>query len=87
MDGATARGPDAEPLTEAEAADVFDVVAGVDVLVLAVSGGPDSTALMHLAAACGAAARQRDRPFPRLGVATVDHGLRPGSRRDAGRSP
>ncbi len=44
--------------------------------VLAVSGGSDSVALMHLAARwaalCGADA-------PRLSVASVDHGLRPGS--------
>ncbi len=74
---------DAEPLTDTEASDAFEVVAGFDALVLAVSGGPDSTALMHFAASCCAAARRRGAPFPRLAVATVDHGLRPGSRREA----
>ena len=38
-------------------------------VLLAVSGGPDSSALMHAAAALGATVR----------VATVDHGLRPDS--------
>ena len=47
---------------------------------LAVSGGGDSIALMHLVAdwlkACGI-------PFGRGSVLTVDHGLRPGSAKDA----
>ncbi len=42
-------------------------------VLLAVSGGPDSSALMHAAAALGA----------RAGVATVDHGLRPEARPEA----
>ncbi|MWV23426.1 tRNA lysidine(34) synthetase TilS [Methylobacterium sp. 2A] len=42
-------------------------------MLLAVSGGPDSTALMHAAAALGS----------RVRVATVDHGLRPEARREA----
>lgn len=42
-------------------------------LLLAVSGGPDSSALMHAAAVLGA----------RVRVATVDHGLRPESRAEA----
>ncbi|MEH3117006.1 MAG: tRNA lysidine(34) synthetase TilS [Methylorubrum populi] len=44
-------------------------------VLLAVSGGPDSTALMHAAARIDAAGRLR--------VATVDHGLRPGSAGEA----
>ncbi|WP_456015925.1 tRNA lysidine(34) synthetase TilS [Methylorubrum populi] len=43
--------------------------------LLAVSGGPDSTALMHAAARAGGSVR--------LHVATVDHGLRPGSGEEA----
>ena len=43
-------------------------------LLLAVSGGPDSLALMHLAARWGRA---------RLHVATVDHGLRPDAASEA----
>jgi tRNA(Ile)-lysidine synthase len=42
-------------------------------LVLAVSGGPDSTALMHLAA------EWRRAQLVPVSVATVDHGLQPGS--------
>lgn len=42
--------------------------------LLAVSGGPDSTALMHAAAAA---------PHAGLAVATVDHGLRPEARAEA----
>jgi tRNA(Ile)-lysidine synthase len=45
--------------------------------VLAVSGGPDSVALMLLAAAWAGERRCK------LSVATVDHGLRPGSRGEA----
>ena len=74
---------DAEALTEAEAMEVFRPLAEVDALALAVSGGPDSVALMHFAAACAATARRRGAPFPRLAVATVDHGLRSGARREA----
>ena len=44
-------------------------------VLLAVSGGPDSTALMHVAARCG--------PPARLRVATVDHGLRPEAAEEA----
>ena len=86
MSGASAGGGssrEAHPLTEAEATDLFRPLTDIDALVLAVSGGPDSIALMHFAALCAAAARLRGTPFPRLAVATVDHGLRPGSRQDA----
>jgi tRNA(Ile)-lysidine synthase len=48
-------------------------------LVLAVSGGPDSTALMWLVARW----RQRRQRGPRLIAVTVDHGLRPAARREA----
>lgn len=61
----------AGPAAEADALDppqLFRRLAGRRGLVLAVSGGPDSTALMLLVA------RWRERP-PVL-VATVDHGLR-----------
>ena len=50
-----------------------------EVLVLAVSGGPDSMALVHLARAMAALSPTR----PRLIAATVDHGLRPESRAEA----
>ena len=49
-------------------------------LLLAVSGGPDSIALMLLAAQWAQLAGQA---APRLHVATVDHGLRPEARAEA----
>jgi tRNA(Ile)-lysidine synthase len=52
---------------------IFD--AATAPLLLAVSGGPDSTALMHAAARYGSPAS--------LSVATVDHGLRAGSTAEA----
>jgi tRNA(Ile)-lysidine synthase len=48
-------------------------------IALAVSGGPDSLALMHLAVRWRAARREG----PTLTVLTVDHGLRAGSRDEA----
>lgn len=55
--------------------------AGESAILLAVSGGPDSMALMHLAARWrdGLPALER----PRLIAATVDHGLRPESADEA----
>ena len=52
---------------------LFERFATYDDVFLAVSGGPDSVALMHLAAAW----RDHCRPPCRLHVLTVDHGLRP----------
>ena len=46
-------------------------------VLVAVSGGPDSMALLHLAA------RWRDLGGPKVHAATVDHDLRPGSRAEA----
>jgi tRNA(Ile)-lysidine synthase len=55
----------------------FAPLTGAKKLLLAVSGGPDSVALMLLAASWS---RRRGVP---LEVATVDHGLRGGSREEA----
>ena len=68
-----------DPVSASEAAALFAGLSDVPALILGVSGGPDSTALMWLAA------RWRDglaRP-PKLIAVTVDHGLRPESAREA----
>jgi tRNA(Ile)-lysidine synthase len=63
----------------AESAALFAGLAAAPALLLAVSGGPDSTALMLLAARWRAALAQG----PRLLAATVDHGLRAESAAEA----
>jgi tRNA(Ile)-lysidine synthase len=74
------RGPAANnPVSEAEAAALFADLSETSALILAVSGGPDSTALLWLAARWRA---QRKRG-PRLIAVTIDHGLRKESAREA----
>jgi tRNA(Ile)-lysidine synthase len=70
---------DATPISTAEAATLFDDLRSAPALVIAVSGGPDSTALLVLAARWRAG-RKRG---PALVAVTVDHGLRPESAREA----
>jgi tRNA(Ile)-lysidine synthase len=67
------------PVSDAEADLLFADLIDQSALVLAVSGGPDSTALMVLAARW----RKRHRGGPKLIALTVDHGLRPEARREA----
>lgn len=69
----------AAPLTVAEARSLFAGLSDSSILLLAVSGGPDSTALLWLAARW----RKGLRRGPRLVAATVDHGLRPRSAAEA----
>jgi tRNA(Ile)-lysidine synthase len=70
---------DATPISAAEAATLFDDLHSAPALVIAVSGGPDSTALLVLAARWRATRKQG----PALLAVTVDHGLRPESAREA----
>ena len=65
------------PVSESEAAALFADLSKTPALILAVSGGPDSTALLWLAA------RWRGKRGPRLVAVTVDHGLRKESSREA----
>src|SRR5262245_16726657 len=67
------------PISASEAKTLFSALQAIPVIVLAVSGGPDSTALMLLAA------RWRDslKRKPKLVAVTIDHGLRKESRHEA----
>jgi len=75
----TADAADQTAISDAEADLIFADLIDQPALVLAVSGGPDSTALMWLAARW----RKRHRRAPKLMAVTVDHGLRPAARREA----
>src|SRR5690242_10953569 len=67
------------PISATEAKTLFADWRDVPALVLAVSGGPDSVALMWLAARW----RRSLSRGPRLVAVTVDHGLRPEAAREA----
>jgi tRNA(Ile)-lysidine synthase len=69
----------AAPVSAAEARTLFAGLNSAPALLLAVSGGPDSTALMVLAARWRAALARG----PQLLAVTVDHGLRAESGREA----
>ncbi len=73
--GTDSPGPPSDRTIEA----IFAPLADANALLLAVSGGPDSTALLLMAAAW---ARRRG-GRPRLEAATVNHGLRAGSAEEA----
>src|SRR5882757_8202540 len=70
---------DNSPISAREARRLFADLKSAPALVLAVSGGPDSVALMWLAARW----RRSLARGPKLVVVTVDHGLRPEAAREA----
>jgi len=69
----------AEPIADAELDGLFGALTHARGLVLAVSGGPDSTALLHLAARW----RHGLATGPAMLAVTVDHGLRPEAKLEA----
>jgi tRNA(Ile)-lysidine synthase len=73
------RTAEAPPVSATEAKSLFSGLDRLPALVLAVSGGPDSTALMVLAARWRAARKSG----PKLIAVTVDHGLRAEAKREA----
>jgi tRNA(Ile)-lysidine synthase len=68
-----------QALRDEEASALFDGLAGLRGLLLAVSGGSDSTALLVIAARWA----KKRKHAPKLLAVTVDHGLRPEARREA----
>lgn len=66
-------------VSAAEARSLFADLTDVPSLVLAISGGPDSTALLWLVARW----RKSLKRGPKLVAVTVDHGLRPEAKREA----
>lgn len=71
------------PILDTELEDIFSGLKRFRAVILAVSGGADSAALLHLAARWATMRHRQNQTTPRLHVATVDHGLRPESAREA----
>jgi tRNA(Ile)-lysidine synthase len=72
-----------QAVRETEANTLFSGLENLRGLVLAVSGGSDSTALLLLAARWAQALKKSRGPHPKLLAVTVDHGLRPEAKREA----
>jgi tRNA(Ile)-lysidine synthase len=70
-------------LAEEEANALFDGLENLRGLILAVSGGPDSTALLVMAAGWAEHVKHRLKRAPKIIAVTVDHGLRAESRDEA----
>jgi tRNA(Ile)-lysidine synthase len=68
---------------DAEAGALFSGLEDLRGLLLAVSGGSDSTALLVIAARWAKGLKKRRKRPPKLLAVTVDHGLRPEARREA----
>lgn len=69
-----------DAVRDEEASALFDGLEGLRGLLLAVSGGSDSTALLIMAARWAKRLKKR---APKLVAVTIDHGLRPQARREA----
>jgi tRNA(Ile)-lysidine synthase len=72
-----------QAVRDAEASALFRGLEDSAGLLLAVSGGADSTALLLLAARWAADLKKKTRRAPKLLAVTVDHGLRPEAAREA----
>jgi tRNA(Ile)-lysidine synthase len=72
-----------QAVRDAEADALFSGLENLRGLVLAVSGGSDSTALLVLAARWAQGLRKSRRRCPELLAVTIDHGLRPEAKREA----
>lgn len=78
--GGSALPGDDAPISSSEASHLFACLAREPAIVLAVSGGPDSTALLWLAARWR---KRLKKNGPKLVAVTIDHGLRAESRAEA----
>src|SRR3954468_18520523 len=79
LEAATMRDDDHSPISVQDAKRLFADWKAAPAIVLAVSGGPDSVAMMWLAARWRRALRRG----PRLVAVTIDHGLRSEAAREA----
>src|SRR5664280_368081 len=74
---------ESSPVSATEAKALFSDLDRLPALLLAVSGGPGSTALMVLAARWRKARKSGPKNLPKLIAVTVDHGLRVEAKREA----
>jgi tRNA(Ile)-lysidine synthase len=72
-----------QAIRDDEANALFSSLEDLRGLILAISGGPDSTALLVLVARWAKGLKTRRKRAPQLLAITIDHGLRPEARREA----